>query len=96
VLANPAFLWRRYVIAWIVSALVLGGLLSAMDRITGRVDVTRMLTNAGIAAIVSAVALGAGAWWISARGTRSRGAARFLMLALIHGVVILLVAYPFI
>lgn len=95
VLASTSNRRKRYIIAWLVCLVVLGGLLSAMDGATGSIGMTRRLGNFALAATVSAVSLAVGGWWAS-RSARAnvRGAARFLTLALIHALVVLVISYP--
>jgi hypothetical protein len=93
--ARPRY--RRYVFAWFGCTLIGGALLSLMDTVVGQTDWTRRLANAAIAASVSAVGLGAGAWLTQRlEWTRMQRGARFLTLVLLHALVILIVAYPFI
>lgn len=87
---------RRYVVAWLVSTLVLGGLLFLMDKMLATVDWSRQLANLRLAGIVSAVGLVAGSllarlsFW-----TRQRGAVRFVVLVLVQAAIVFVVGYPF-
>ena len=92
-LAGDAGRLRRYAIGWIICTLVIGGLLTYVDRATGRVETAVQLGNFVLAGVAGAAALGAGGW-VEARVSRA-GWARFLRLALLHGALIAL-TYPFI
>lgn len=97
VLASTSNRRKRYIIAWLVCLVVLGGLLSAMDSATGSIGVTRRVANFALAATVSAVALAAGEWWTRRPAwANMRGTARFLTIALIHALVVLVIGYPLI
>lgn len=87
----------RYAFAWFGCTLIGGALLSVMDDAIGRSDWGRRWANASFAATVSAAGLGAGAWLTQRPAwTRMHRAARFLTLVLLHALVVLIVAYPFI
>ena len=97
VLAKPQPSRRRYIVAWLVCVVVLGALLSAMDNVTGRGDRARVISDFAIAAVMTAAALGAAAWWTHRPAwADKRRAARFLTRALIHGFVVLVLGYAFI
>ena len=97
VLASPTSRRVRYLVAWLVCTLVLGWLLLAMDTITGNIDVPRRVADVLFAALLSAAGLAAGSWWSRRPGWVNRhGATRFLALALIHGLVVLVLGFAFI
>lgn len=94
VLRAPASSRRRpYAVAWFAGTAIVGGLLAYLDRLTGRVGAADLLVALGLVAIVSALALAAGAV-VESRGERA-GPVRVVMLLLLHGVIVAL-AYPFI
>jgi hypothetical protein len=93
ILADDTRRVRRYGVGWTVCTLVVGGVLTYVDRVTGRVDISAQLGNFVLAGVVGAVALAAGGW-VEARAPRA-GRARFLRLALLHGALVA-ITYPFI
>jgi hypothetical protein len=95
-LASPTSRPRRHVVAWLVCTLVLGAFLSATDHVTGSIAASRKFADFSLAALISAISLGAGAWW-SSRSAWSRlgNTTRLLTLALIHALVVLVTAYFF-
>ncbi|MEX2152550.1 MAG: hypothetical protein WD825_04375 [Gemmatimonadaceae bacterium] len=83
-----------YVAAWVICSLLLGALLAMTDRGVGVCGPSRLATNFALCAVVSGLALAAGAW-----GTRRlawAGPARFLTLLALHALVVFVAAYPFI
>jgi hypothetical protein len=86
----------RYGFAWFGCTLIGAALLSVLDNAVGQIGWTRRFANASVAATISAVGLGAGAWLTQRpEWARLRGSARFLTLVLLHALVVLIVAYPF-
>ena len=83
---------RRYLLAWFVCALLIGGVLGYVDRATGRVGTALQLANFALVGVVSAIALAAG--YAMETRLRRMGRARFLRLVMLHGVIVAL-AYPF-
>ena len=94
-LAAPPPRALRYAVAWVVSTLVLGGLLFLMDRMIGAGDWRRQLMNTAIAAVVSAAGLVAGSLltrWVA--WTRMHAFVRFVALLVIQAAVVFVVGYP--
>lgn len=91
VVQRPAPRGGRYLVAWVVCALVLGGLVSATDRIVGQSDTMRSIVNFATAGAVSALALGIGMWWTDrSRWATAGSTSRLLTLLTIHGLTIAL------
>jgi hypothetical protein len=87
----------RNLVAWLVCTLVLGGLLVAMDRATGKIETTRGIADVSLGAFVSAAALAAGSWFANRPEWEDQGRlARFLTLFFFHVLVVLITAFPFI
>ena len=95
VLAGSPPRTRRYVVAWVVSTLILGGLLHVMDRMIGAIDWRRQLMNVCVAGTVAVAGLVAGTglarWKL---WHRLHGSLRFLVLLLAEAVVVFAVGYP--
>jgi hypothetical protein len=97
VVAAPAGRALRYGIAWLICTGILGGLLVAMDRITGNTGTTRVVGDVALGAFVCAVALAAGSWYTNRQEWADYGKmARFLTLFCLHILVVLITAFPFI
>jgi hypothetical protein len=89
--------WRRYIVAWLFCTLLLGALLSAMDFMVGRAEPMRILADVMLAAVISGLALAAGARWIRRPWwAQTNEPLRTITLLLIQGLVVLVAAYPFI
>ena len=91
VVQRPAPRHGRYLVAWVVCALVLGGLVSATDRLVGQVDTVRSIVNVVSAGAVSALALGVGMWWTDrSRWATAGSMSKLFTLVSIHGLTIVL------
>lgn len=83
-----------YVVAWLICSLLLAALLTMTDRGVGVGGPFRVVSNFTLCAGVSGLALATGAWWT--RRQSRIGPLRFLALFVVHAIVVLLVAFPFI
>jgi hypothetical protein len=83
-----------YVVAWVASTIVLGGFLVLLDNAVGNVTPARVAMNMGGMAAIAALSLAIGAWWVGQSAWSGlRGWMRFLSLAILHGIVVLVLSF---
>lgn len=94
VLARPEPRATAYVVAWLVTVALLGGLRSASDYMVGNASLSRLFFNVGWIAAASAFSLFVGDRVVrGARRAGGTGAPRPLLLFMLHAVVMALVSY---
>jgi hypothetical protein len=96
VLRRPRPRRTAYIVAGFFCTAIIAGLLIGMDSIAGVFRLDRTLGTVTVVATVVALSLAAGEWWLTrARWAGMHGAARFLILVLMHWAIVFALTYPF-